>query len=67
MMGTGTPVVLRSGPRPRLAEEAILRIGGGKGVLMGASGPDPESGKKREDEHRPGEPDEQDLGPSGFG
>jgi len=66
-MGAGTPVVLRSGPRPRLAEEAILLMGGGSGDLMGAPGPDPESGEEREDEHRPGQTDEQYLGASGSG
>jgi hypothetical protein len=30
-MGAGTPVVLRSDPRPRRAEEAILLMGGGNG------------------------------------
>lgn len=66
-MGAGTPVVLRSGPRPRLAEEAILLSGGDKGILMGAPGPDPEARDQREDEQSPGGPDKQDLAPAGSG
>lgn len=33
IMGAGTPVVLRSGPRPRLSEEAILIMGGGDAAI----------------------------------
>lgn len=66
-MGAGTPVVLRSGPRPRHAEEAVLLIGGDKGNLMGAPGPDPETREERENEQRPGRAHEQDLNSSGFG
>ncbi len=64
-MGAGTPVVLRSGPRPHLAEEAVLLIGGDMAISIGAPGPDPETGDEREKEQRPGRPDEQELGTSG--
>ncbi len=65
-MGAGTPVVLRSGPRPRLAEEAILPTGGDMGILMGATGPEPESREEGHDEQPPGRRDEQELAPSGL-
>ncbi len=65
-MGAGTPVVIRSGPRPRLAEEAILPTGGDKGILMGATGPEPEPGKERDHEQPPGRRDEQELHKSGL-
>ena len=65
-MGAGTPVVLRSGPRPRLAEEAILPTGGDKGILMGATGPEPERREERDGEQPPGRCHEQDLRPSGL-
>jgi hypothetical protein len=65
-MGAGTPVVLRSDPRPRLAEEAILLMGGDKGILIGASGPDPKACDQGDDEQRPRHADEQDLGPGGL-
>jgi hypothetical protein len=71
IMGAGTPVVLRSGPRPRLAEEAVLLMGGDKGmelggILMGATGPEPETRDQRDGEQSPGRRDEQDLRPSGL-
>ena len=65
-MGAGTPVVLRSDPRPRLAEEAILLMDGDKRILMRASGPDPEARDEREDEQSPGRPDEEHLDPGGL-
>ena len=65
IMGAGTPVVLRSGPRPRLAEEAILLMDGDMGILMGATGPEPETRDERDGEQRPGRRDEEYLPTTG--
>lgn len=59
-------MVLRSDPRPRSAEEAVLLTSEGSKILMGASGPDPETGEECDKEQRADHPQEQNLRSRGF-